>query len=82
MEGTGDEHPPVGASVTVHYVGTLLSGEKFDSSRDRDEPFVFDIGRGTSFPVRRVLQLRPARRRPPAAVSSGRLTVRRWTVVS
>lgn len=47
VEGTGDEMPPPGSHVNVHYVGTLLSdGSKFDSSRDRPGTFDFDVGVG------------------------------------
>ncbi len=43
--GTGTEATP-GKTVTVHYVGTLTSGSKFDSSRDRGEGFTFPLGAG------------------------------------
>ena len=44
-EGTGPE-AKAGQTVVVHYVGTLTSGQKFDSSRDRGEGFKFSLGAG------------------------------------
>ena len=45
LAGTGPEAAS-GQEVTVHYTGWLTNGTKFDSSRDRGEPFTFGLGRG------------------------------------
>lgn len=43
VSGTG-RAPKKGELVTVHYTGWLTTGEKFDSSVDRKEPFQFNLG--------------------------------------
>ena len=43
--GTGDA-AVAGKSVTVHYTGWLTDGTKFDSSKDRGQPFTFQLGAG------------------------------------
>jgi FKBP-type peptidyl-prolyl cis-trans isomerase len=44
--GEGKEATP-GTLIVVHYTGTLLNGNKFDSSLDRGEPFQFVLGAGS-----------------------------------
>jgi len=43
--GVGDE-ATVGSVITVHYIGVLQNGQKFDSSIDRGQPFQFVLGAG------------------------------------
>lgn len=42
-EGSG-ETIPAGMTASVHYVGKLLNGKEFDSSRGRGQPFTFVVG--------------------------------------
>ncbi|MBX3044942.1 MAG: FKBP-type peptidyl-prolyl cis-trans isomerase [Candidatus Kapabacteria bacterium] len=44
-EGTGIS-PVKGNTCVVHYHGTLLDGTVFDSSKERGQPFEFQIGEG------------------------------------
>jgi peptidylprolyl isomerase len=48
--GDGDE-ATAGRKLTVHYVGvSFLTGEQFDASWDRGQPFEFKLGKGQVIP--------------------------------
>ena len=42
----GGAEAKAGQFVTVHYTGWLTNGSKFDSSKDRNDPFQFPLGQG------------------------------------
>lgn len=44
-DGTG-KAAKSGDRVSVHYIGTLTNGTKFDASRDHGKPFEFTLGAG------------------------------------
>lgn len=48
--GSGEQKVQAGDTISVHYVGTLTNGTKFDSSRDRGQSFQLVIGVGQVIP--------------------------------
>lgn len=45
QQGTGTVHPTAKSQVKVHYNGTFINGEMFDSSFKRGKPVVFSLNK-------------------------------------
>ncbi|KAM4699221.1 peptidyl-prolyl cis-trans isomerase FKBP5 isoform 1-T2 [Discoglossus pictus] len=45
-QGLSTESPMTGDKVSVHYTGKLSNGKTFDSSWERNEHFIFSLGKG------------------------------------
>ncbi len=61
-EGQGAS-PSTTDTVTVHYLGTLLDGTKFDSSYDRGEPATFPLDRVIKGWTEGVSEMKPGEKR-------------------
>ena len=56
-KGDGKTRAKTGDKVYCHYVGTLMNGQKFDSSRDKRRPFSFNVGLGQVIQAWEVIML-------------------------
>ena len=54
----GALRPVAGQKIYCHYVGTLLNGQKFDSSRDKRRPFSFTVGQGQVIQAWEIIMLK------------------------
>lgn len=48
-EGEGEGYPPAESVVTVYYEGKLTDGTVFDSNKNREVPFEFQLGKGNGY---------------------------------